>query len=382
MPELDHITIKGFKSIASLENLALGAINVVIGANGSGKSNFLSVFAFLQAIREGRLQEYVTRSGGADKLLHFGEKTTPEISVVISFWEGSHQYEIELIPTTQDHLYPKRESINFWRTKDSGEIETHGSRLAGLVSSYTEFPEFRPEASISDPPVSNDDATSYVRSQLASWRVYHFHDTSGGSPMKKTSDLNDNRFLRPDGSNLAAFLYLLREKHPTEATLIRRTVQQVAPFFDDFSLEPQRLNPGKIQLEWQHRRSDQYFDAASLSDGTLRFMALAALFLQPVAYRPSVIVVDEPELGLHPLAITLLASLIRSASVQTQVIVSTQSPQLLDHFEPEEVLVADLVEGNTRIHRLDGDRLADWLGEYSLGQLWEKNEIGGRPGTA
>ena len=383
MPELDHITIKGFKSIASLENLALGAINVVIGANGSGKSNFLGVFAFLQAIREGRLKEYVARAGGADKLLHFGEKTTPRISVAISFAEGIKHYRIELTPTAQDQLYSIQESMSSRTAEDLREVagqdkdSSEGTNPATLF-----FPNFGPEAYISSPISAYLVAASYVRDQLASWRVYHFHDTSRSSPMKKTSDLNDNRFLRPDGSNLAAFLYLLREKHPAESRLIRRAVQQVAPFFDDFLLEPQRLNPGKIQLEWRHRRSDRYFDAASLSDGTLRFIALATLFLQPAEYRPSVIVVDEPELGLHPLAIALLASLVRSASVQTQVIFSTQSPLLLDHFEPAEVLVADLVEGSTQIQRLDGDRLADWLQEYSLGQLWEKNEIGGRPGTA
>lgn len=198
--------------------------------------------------------------------------------------------------------------------------------------------------------------------------------------MKKTADINDNRFLRPDGSNLAAFLYYLREKHQDSYSLIRRTVQRVAPFFDDFLLEPQKLNPEKIRLEWRHRNSEAYFDSSSLSDGTLRFMALATLLLQPESHRPSVILVDEPELGLHPYAITLLASLVRQASVKTQVILSTQSPLLLDHFQPEDVLVADLINGATQFRRLDSTSLATWLEEYSLGQLWEKNEIGGRPG--
>jgi predicted ATPase len=197
--------------------------------------------------------------------------------------------------------------------------------------------------------------------------------------MKKTADINDNRYLRQDGSNLAAFLYYLREKHQTSYSLIRRTVQRVAPFFDDFQLEPQKLNPEKIRLEWRHKGSEAYFDAPALSDSTLRFMALATLFLQPEAYRPSVILVDEPELGLHPYAITLLASLVKQASVTTQVIISTQSPFLLDHFQPEDVLVADRVDGGTQFTRLDPAKLDSWLEDYSLGQLWEKNELGGRP---
>jgi len=139
------------------------------------------------------------------------------------------------------------------------------------------------------------------------------------------------------------------------------------------------LNPDKIRLEWSHLGTDAYFDASSISDGTLRFIALATLFLQPRRFRPSVILVDEPELGMHPYAITLLASLMKLASVNTQVIVATQSSLLLDHFEPEDVLVADRVHGGTRLTRLDSAELESWLEEYSLGQLWEKNELGGRP---
>ena len=197
--------------------------------------------------------------------------------------------------------------------------------------------------------------------------------------MKKTADLNDNRFFRPDGANLAPFLYYLREKHESSYSLIRRTVQRVAPFFDDFALAPQQLNEDKIRLEWRHKGTDAYFDAASLSDGSLRFIALATLLLQPESLRPSVILLDEPELGLHPYAITMLASLLKQAAAQTQIILATQSPFLLDHFEPEDVLVADRVNGQTQLTRLDTPSLETWLQDYSLGQLWEKNEIGGRP---
>lgn len=211
------------------------------------------------------------------------------------------------------------------------------------------------------------------------WRVYHFEDTSSSSPMRKTARVDDNRFLRADGANLPAFLYLLQEKHRDSYDLIVRTVQRVAPFFDDFRLDPLLLKPDDIKLEWRHKGSDQYFDASSLSDGTIRFIALATLFLQPDQLRPSLILVDEPELGLHSYALEVLAALVRQASVTTQVIVSTQSSLLLDHFEPEDVLVADRVDGGTQLTRLKSPQLAKWLEDYSLGQLWEKNEIGGRP---
>jgi predicted ATPase len=179
---------------------------------------------------------------------------------------------------------------------------------------------------------------------------------------------------------LAAFLYLLSQQHRQSYELIRKTVQKVAPFFEDFQLEPLKLNPDKIRLEWRHVGTDDYFDVSSFSDGTLRFIALATVFLQPVDLRPSVILVDEPELGLHPYAIGLLASLMRQASKETQVIVATQSSLLLDKFDPEDVLVANRVDGATTIERLKPEPLAEWLKEYSLGQLWEKGELSGRPG--
>jgi len=366
MAELDTITIKGFKSIASIEKLKLGPINVVIGPNGSGKSNFIGVFAFLHAIREGHLQEYVIKAGGAEKVLHFGSKVSKHIHFHISFQEGVNQYELDLMPTAGDELIPVSEWVYFWNKIEypqgpKGEGVSRIGKEAGISA-----PKCQPIA-------------AYVSQHLDSWRLYHVHDTSSSSPMKKTADVNDNRYLRPDGSNIAAFLYYLRKKHEAAYSLIRRTVQRVAPFFDDFQLEPQNLNPDKILLEWKHKGSEAYFDASSLSDGTLRFIALTTLFLQPVAYRPSVILVDEPELGLHPYAITMLASLIKQASVKTQVIISTQSPFLLDHFQPEDVLVADRVDGGTQFTRLESARLSGWLEDYSLGQLWEKNEFGGRP---
>ena len=364
MSALHSISIKGFKSISYIENLPLGPINVLIGPNGSGKSNFIGVFSFLNAIHSKHLRHYVIQAGGADKVLHYGSKVTEELTIRISFDEKSYEYEIRLKATDADALYIDSEatqsehlgyqSVRFFDITSRDEVE------------LSLFPELT--------QVEND-----IKNHLNSWRLYHFHDTSSGSSMKKTADLNDNRFFRPDGANLAPFLYYLREKHESSYSLIRRTVQRAAPFFDDFALAPQQLNEDKIRLEWRHKGTDAYFDASSLSDGSLRFIALATLLLQPESLRPSVILLDEPELGLHPYVITMLASLLKQAAAQTQIILATQSPFLLDHFEPEDVLVADRVNGQTQLTRLDTPSLETWLQDYSLGQLWEKNEIGGRP---
>ena len=367
MPALEWITVEGFKSIRSVERLPLMSLNVLIGPNGSGKSNFVGVFSFLQAILSRRLQESVTRAGGADRILHFGSKVTPSLRIQVSFENEVNGYEISLSATDTGSLFVQQETGYFWDKQRYDEPYT------------TVLPCETTTGAEADVGLQRSGIGKHVGNHLARWRLYHFHDTSATSPIKQTANVNDNRYLRPDGANLAAFLHLLRHKHEASYGLIRRTVQLVTPFFEDFVLEPQALNENKIRLEWRHRKSDAYFDVSSLSDGSLRFIALTTLLLQPVELRPSVIILDEPELGLHPFAITTLASLIKQVSVETQVVLATQSPLLLDHFRPEDVLVAERVAGQTQFTRLDGAALETWLEDYSLGQLWEKNQFGGRP---
>jgi predicted ATPase len=360
---LDYISIKGFRSIRAIEKLELRPINILIGANGSGKSNFVEIFSFLNAIRRGRLRTYTAERGGADTILHFGSKSTPFIYFKISFNDEMNGYEILLNSTDRDEFYVDGESCWFWD-------KTYSDRLIYSLEAESG------EAGISQP---DQGAPGWVQLRLDSWRIYHFHDTSPQSPIKRTSDINDNQFLRPDGSNLAAYLLLLKEKHPSEYRLIRDITRRVTPFLDDFQLAPSRLNENKIRLEWIHKFSDQYFDVSSLSDGTIRFICLATLLLQPVRERPSIILLDEPELGLHPYAISMLASMVKSAATETQIIISTQSPLLLDYFEPEDILVTELENGATTLTRLQSSELEEWLEDYSLGQLWEKNQFGGRP---
>ncbi len=363
---LDYISVKGFRSIKSIEKLALRPLNVLIGANGSGKSNLLEVFRFLKELRSGNLVQYADANGGASKVLHFGSKVTQQIELEISFRDEKNGYHVELSPTSEDRFYTHDEWCWFW---DKARPSPFTAPLTGDGK----------EAGISQP---QQRTANWVQLRLSSWSIFHFHDTSASSPMKATGDLDDNRLFRTNAANLAGYLSFLSKQHPAEYQLILKTVQLVAPFVRDFHLEPLRRNPKMIRLEWNHKSSDNYFDASALSDGTLRFICLCTLFLQPPAYRPSVILVDEPELGLHPYAITMLANLIKSASTKTQIVVSTQSALLLDHFEPEDVLVAQLQDGATIINRLESQNLAQWLDEYSLGQLWEKNEFGGRPARA
>jgi len=347
---IDWISVEGFRSIGRLERLPLGPINVLIGANGAGKSNFIEVFAFLRAVRLGRLDEYVGRSGGANRNLHFGAETTKQISIDFSFGGGDETHRAVFEPTDDDKLRLRTENIGGPAARRAHENSLSSGR---------------------------DDFVEMIQARLDRWCVYHFHDTGNGAPLHRTAHLDDNRFLREDAENLAAFLYRLKKKEPTAYNRIRDTFRVVVPFFDDFVLEPLALNERMIRLEWQHRVSDAYFDSSTLSDGSLRFLALATLLIQPPHLRPSVVLIDEPELGLHPHAIAMLCSLVRSVSVETQVILATQSPLVVDQFDPQDVVVVDRVDGGSAFRRLSAERLAAWLEEYSLGDLWVKNELGG-----
>lgn len=344
MSRLESIAIRGFRSFGEEVEAQLRPLNVLIGANGAGKSNFLDAFRFLRAVAEGKVDALVERAGGAGRMLHFGARTTKRAEIRVAFADGDG-YAVKLYGGEGDRIYPEDEIyyLGMQRFPDMGDQRRN------------------------------------TKERLLSWRVYQFHDTGADSPMKKTCNVDDNRYLRQDGSNLAAFLYLLRETYAPEYRTICRTVRLAAPFFEDFALEPRALNRETIRLEWRHKGSDSYFNADALSDGTLRFMALATLLLQPKELRPPLVLIDEPELGLHPYAIAVLAGMFRSVSHETQIVAATQSPILLDCFEPEDVLVADRVEGQTRIGRLDAGELGKWLEDYSLGELWEKNHFGGRP---
>ena len=364
---VDQISIRGYKSIRELEDLSLRSLNVLIGANGSGKSNFVSAFRLLNRIVDRSLQVFVGQAGGADVLLHFGAQTTDQIALDLTFSQGHNGYRCTLVPTADDTLIFDKEQCWF---HDVDRYQAPYDVSLGRGHQETQLYEEsrrRPHRSIAD----------HVLDAMRSWQVYHFHDTSESSRVKKAGEINDNTHLRPDASNLAAFLYMLREVHPDHYQKIVGTIRLAAPFFDEFALRHDPLNPDRIRLEWREKGSDAYFNANTLSDGTLRFICLSTLLLQPEL--PATILIDEPELGLHPYAITLLAALLRSAAAQTQVIVSTQSVTLVNQFGPEDVVVVDREDGQSTFDRLGEADLEAWLDEYGVGDLWEKNLVGGRP---
>ncbi len=355
--QISKIKLQGYKSVQECD-LKLEALNVLIGPNGAGKSNFIGFFKLIQQMLEGNLQRFISKGGGPDSFLHFGRKKTEQLKAEVYF--GNNGYKFTLEPTLDNRMIFAEECL-WWNGHGdwmpaSGHFETEVERAS-------KTPIYR-----------------YTVPMMKRWRVYHFHDTGDTALVKQRHLLNDQSALRPDGRNLAAFLNHLQQVHPESYERIVKTIRLVAPFFGDFELRPCPDNAEQIELEWSEKGEDIPFKALHLSDGTLRFICLAPVFLQPVTLQPETIIVDEPELGLHPYAIKILAALIRSASKEKQVIISTQSVTLLNEFQPKDVIVCDRKAGASVLRRLDEHELTEWLQEeYSLGDLWQKNILGGRP---
>ena len=354
MPRLGSLTVRGFKSIRALEDFELRNLNVLIGANGAGKSNFIDLFRMLAAVAEKRLQLFVSRQDGPDALLFGGRKRTQRLEAEFVFGRNGYGFSLE----------PVGERLIFARE------ETRFLRHAHPLGSGHE------EARL---PAADDDAFApYVRPALAGWRVYHFQGSGPEAPVRNAQAVRDNLLLKPDAGNLAPFLRLLRERHADRYRQIVEAVRLAAPFFGDFVY---RKNPGeRMELEWfEADDADTVRGPRQLSDGTLRFICLAALLLQPTHLQPEAILIDEPELGLHPHALALLAGMLRCAAETRQIIVATQSADLVNELDPEDVVVVNRRNGESVFERPDADRLHDWLEDYALGDLWKMNVLGGRP---
>lgn len=362
--KIDKLTIQGFKSIRSLENFEMRDINVLIGANGVGKSNFVSYFRMLRELIQGKLQTWVGKQDYANHILTYGVKKTSQLVSTVFFDNNGYHFTLE--PTNSGGFIFSEEKVFFdgdyarkWESLGSGHNE---SRLKIVYDEAVEHGLYY-------------NIPGYVYSAIRNWKVFHFHDTSDSAGIKQPHNLIDNAYLRTDASNLAPYLYRLYRENQPIYQQIRKISQLAIPFFDDFVFNPES---SVIKLAWQQRGIDDYpFDVNQLSDGSLRFICLTTALLQPDP--PSTIIIDEPELGLHPYALNLLGALVRSASTRMQVILSTQSVPLLNEFELEDLIVVEREDGVSTFKRLDSKDFELWLEDYTIGQLWEKNVLGGRP---
>ena len=363
---LEHIEIKGFKSIKHLD-LKMEPINILIGANGSGKSNFISIFTFLRNLSEGKLQNYVEKNGFANAFFHFGSKRTSEIAVTIGVGFNGYNAVFEH-GSDDDSLVFKNEYCTIKTSSRHWTIKGKRGESGLLPGSEA----------------ASSDVRKYTRAYLEGCRVYHFHDTSQSAGFKQAVDLEASDYLYSDASNIAAFLYRLKNGELEDYTRayeeIVAAVQTVSPYFHEFYLEPRGAeNEEQVLLKWTHKEYDSPFSANQLSDGTARFICMATLFLQPSYLRPKSIVIDEPELGLHPAALEVLAEMVKVTSKDNQVICSTQSVTFANQFEAKDFIVVDQKSGESTFKRVEDEELKDWLEDFGMGDIWTKNLIGGRP---
>jgi predicted ATPase len=375
--QLTSLRLAGWKSIRDA-NIELRPLNVLIGANGAGKSNLVSFFKLMYEMMGGRVQVHVATIGGAESLLQYGSKQTATIEAEFRFATdlGPGEYSLRLTPAAGNTLNFDKEQMT-WHPQGSAVSSAYtsiqseqGHRESQLIALYN----------LDDPKGDDTRIGESIRSYLKGCRVFHFHDTSLLGPMRRDCAVDSNRFLYPDAANLPAMLYLYRKQYPTAAyRQIVAAVKAVAPGFEDFVLEPLRLNPRNIALHWRSKESDYEFGPHQLSDGTLRAIALFTLLLQPEDDLPGMIVLDEPELGLHPAALAVLADLLKSTARHSQLLIATQSAALIDHFEVDDVVTVNFRDGCSTFERLDPKGLKDWLEDYSLSELWERNVIGGGP---
>jgi predicted ATPase len=358
---LTSIDIEGFKSIKK-QSIRLNKITLIIGANGAGKSSFISFFKMLACMMTGGLQQYIGREGGAQSLLHYGVKNTRTLTASLELEDNGrkNRYEFSLVKAVQDTLIFSEECAVF----DGKKREFRSGQKESVLSEERNQTNFA------------------LKDFFSRCRFFQFHDTSDTANVRNSVYIERNKYLYSDAGNLASYLYMLKNKYWKYYTRIVETIRAIMPQFGDFVLEPQELNAQNILLNWRESNGAEYlFGPHQISDGTLRFTALATLLLQPPERLPKIIIIDEPELGLHPQAADILGGMIAKASKHTQIIAATQSPRLLDNIVCENILVAerDRNTNSSVFKTLNEPELTQWLEQYSLSQLWDKNVLGGQP---
>ena len=373
---IESVRIQGFRSLADVELSGIPKAAVLIGANGSGKSNFIRFFEMLNwMLGSRRLAEFVEMQGGADDQLYGGNRRTPrieaEVRLRIGAGHSSYDYRFMLSHAHPDRFFFNDESFRLSirkpLTETSWQYLGSGHQEAEIVQ-VTKPSEFS----------ANDLITAKVIvNLLRSCVVYQFHDTSDTSDFKKKWDAEDNNSLLSHGGNLAAVLLRLEREDIKRYELICQHISRILPVFDRFQIEE---SYGKVLLRWKAKWTDKTFSAHLTSDGSLRFFALVTLLNLPPEMLPDVILLDEPELGLHPSAVALVGGMIKSLAEERQVFVATQSPLLVDEFDLDEIFVLELQDGRTEFSKLSPDDYQVWLDDnFTSGELWQKNLLGGRP---
>ncbi|MFK7983737.1 MAG: AAA family ATPase [Saprospiraceae bacterium] len=375
---IQSIKIANYKSIHRAD-VQLNNLNILIGQNGAGKSNFISFFKFLERLSEQQLATYIFQSGGINNFLHKGFEESQEIRFKLTLKSNesilTNIFETQIISDGENY------TIN---------LEKFGVRDESNVNQPIYYYELNNQQKESDlKTFANQNLkqhenrfAKYTYIHLKELKLYHFHDTSDNAAIKLPQPKDDVYFFKNEGQNLAPYLSFIKNADYNSYLKIVETIRLVFPSFHDFVLEENPYAKGKIVLRWKEKSSENIYSVKQMSDGTLRFICLAILLTDTLANnnQPETIILDEPELGLHPFAIHILAELIQKAALNRQIIIATQSVNLINHFTPKDLLIVERNEKDQTIFkRVEEENFNNWLEDYTLGQLWENNFFGGRP---
>ena len=361
---IKSVTIEGFRSLRSIQNLELPQLAVLIGANGAGKSTLIRFFEMLSwMLKSKSLQEFVLRQGGGDDQFFMGARKTPRIhaELCLETASGLNDYRFDLAHLSAgDSVMVMNEAYRY---------SAHG---IPTKAKWTEIAAVGKESSLLE---QKHKTAKTIVNLLRQCSTYQFHDTSPNAAIHNRWDITESFRLRSDGGNLAAVLLNLRSTDGKRYALIVKQIRRVLPAFKDFVLEQEA---GKVLLRWVGQQSDKVFGSHLTSDGSLRLFCLLTLLNMPPERLPDVMLFDEPELGLHPHAVSLVAEMFKRLSKKRQIFLATQSPYLVDCFELENIIIASANQGETLLRNLPRAQYQAWLDdEYQLSDIWLKQVVGG-----
>lgn len=360
---IEKVSIEGFRSLKSIQELKLSKLSVLIGGNGVGKSSFIRFFEMLSwLLKSQNLAEFVLRQGGGDDQFFMGARQTPRIQakLALATEAGTNEYRFELAHISAgDKIMVLNEAYRF--------SANHFDNKAR----WSEIAEAGHEAKL--PSIQNRTAQTICK-LLRQCATYQFHDTSSNALIHQRWDTSDCAYLRSDGANLAPILLDIKTSDFARYKHIVRQIQRVFPTLEDFILEPYA---GKVLLRWKGKHSDKGFGTHLTSDGTLRLFCLITLLCLPIDRLPDVMFFDEPELGLHPHAITLVSEMMKRVAQNRQVFIATQSPYMVDCFDLESIIIAEEEQGATLLSRLNPEKYQEWLDDnYLISDIWLKTPVG------
>ena len=390
---IHSLQLQNFLSYGSEgEKIELQPLNVLIGTNASGKSNLIEAMGVLKATPTD-LVAPIRQGGGISDFLWKGEKGTPtaKIEAILDYPERTMplRYQISLTAAGQrlevvdeaiEDMAPRNSSESnpffYYRYSDRGRpvitvIEDNEQQTRKLRTLRRE--DIIPDQSIlsqrKDPEQYPE--LSYLGNKFADIGLYRNWQTGRDSLSRKAqqTDLPEHPLLE-DGGNLGLVLNNLQYQLGS-----REIIEKLKLFYDAAEELSIKIYGGTVQIFIRETGLIQPIPATRLSDGTLRYLFLIALLLDPTP--PPLICIEEPEIGLHPDILPAIAEMLIEASQRTQLIVTTHSDALVSALSPESVLICDRDDRGSHLNRLDGDRLKKWLDNYSLGDLWRMGEIGG-----